>query len=603
MKRKGTVGLSVLGAWSLLIVGAKAEIRTVTYQKWDDCVELTNGAARIIVAPSAGGRVVHYNRDNGPNFFLGGYQIDIGPELEYPPAHQPLWSGRYEVEKIGPLSVRLISPKDEATGVQIVKVLELAESGAGLVVRQMMKNVGSKEIAYCLWDRTLTGATYGLFELNPKSRFPARWSIRQGESRSYRYDGASPSSPRVKIIGDLLITVPGKKMEKVGADSVAGWIAGFRDGWLYVKQFPVYPNADYADGGNSVEFWVDPAGTRTEIEPLSPKVRLQPGESYSFDERWDLQRVEETIVGADDIPKLLPTIRKMAQLPKGSADDKTSSDAARPAPLGVFAKPNLVAWCIVPFDVKKRGPEERAQMLKRLGISRFAYDYRAEHIPTFDQEMQMLKKYGIELTAFWFPGSTPQKNKESQIILDLLRRHKITTQLWVSMGDPAPKSQQAEKVEAGAAVIRAIAEEAAKIGCTVALYNHGGWYGEPENQIAIIQQVKLPNVGIVYNFHHGHDQMDRFPDLLKKMQPYLLAVNLNGMIEDGPKKGKMILPLGQGGRELGMLKVIQASGYSGPIGILNHRADVDAEQGLRENLEGLRGLLKQMGDDKAGQTY
>jgi hypothetical protein len=29
----------------------------------------------------------------------------------------------------------------------------------------------------------------------------------------------------------------------------------------------------------------------------------------------------------------------------------------------LFAKSNLVAWCIVPFDAKKRGPEERAHML------------------------------------------------------------------------------------------------------------------------------------------------------------------------------------------------------------------------------------------------
>src|SRR5688572_17767316 len=42
----------------------------------------------------------------------------------------------------------------------------------------------------------------------------------------------------------------------------------------------------------------------------------------------------------------------------------------------IFGKGNLVAWCIVPFDAKKRGPEERAEMLERLGIKRLAYDYR-----------------------------------------------------------------------------------------------------------------------------------------------------------------------------------------------------------------------------------
>ncbi len=29
----------------------------------------------------------------------------------------------------------------------------------------------------------------------------------------------------------------------------------------------------------------------------------------------------------------------------------------------IYAKDNLVAWCIVPFDAAQRGPEARAKML------------------------------------------------------------------------------------------------------------------------------------------------------------------------------------------------------------------------------------------------
>ncbi len=79
------------------------------------------------------------------------------------------------------------------------------------------------------------------------------------------------------------------------------------------------------------------------------------------------------------------------------------SVARSETPPDIFARENLVAWCIVPFDTKKRGPEERAAMLERLGIKRLAYDYRAEHIPTFDAELDALKNHGIELTAWWFP--------------------------------------------------------------------------------------------------------------------------------------------------------------------------------------------------------
>ena len=59
--------------------------------------------------------------------------------------------------------------------------------------------------------------------------------------------------------------------------------------------------------------------------------------------------------------------------------------AKRPSGRRLFAPDNLMAWCIVPFDAKKRGPEERAEMLKTLGLRRFAYDWRDEHLPTLDQ--------------------------------------------------------------------------------------------------------------------------------------------------------------------------------------------------------------------------
>jgi putative heme-binding domain-containing protein len=258
----------------------------------------------------------------------------------------------------------------------------------------------------------------------------------------------------------------------------------------------------------------------------------------------------------------------------------------------LFAPENLVAWCIVPFDAKKRGPEERAAMLEKLKFSKFAYDYRAEHIPTFDAELAALQKHKIELTAWWFPGSL---NPEARQILEVIARHKLRPQLWVTGGGAATKSaeERLARVKAEAARIRPIAEEAAKLGCTVGLYNHGGWFGDPENQIAIIEELKLPNVGIVYNQHHGHEHLARFPDLLKRMLPHLYVLNLNGMHTDGERRGAKIVPLGQGELDLALLKTIRDSGYRGPIGILGHTQD-DAEQRLQDNLDGLRWLEQQL---------
>ncbi len=267
-----------------------------------------------------------------------------------------------------------------------------------------------------------------------------------------------------------------------------------------------------------------------------------------------------------------------------------------PSSADPFSRDNLVAWCIVPFDAKDRSPEDRAAMLKRLGFKRFAYDWRDKHLPTFDRELEALKANDIELTAVWFPGGL---NKDGRFLLDTLAKHKVRTQLWVMLTDPAPGKMQDEKVKAAATQVEPIAREAMKHGHKVALYNHGGWGGEPENQLAVIGEVNLPNVGIVYNLHHGHDHLDRFPDLLKATRPHLLALNLNGMVKGGDKKGKKILPLGQGDLDLMVLKAIAANGYSGPIGILGHTDD-DAEERLRDNLDGLQWLLPQLAGKSAG---
>jgi putative heme-binding domain-containing protein len=263
----------------------------------------------------------------------------------------------------------------------------------------------------------------------------------------------------------------------------------------------------------------------------------------------------------------------------------------------LFARENLVAWCIVPFDSKNRSPQARAAMLEQLGFKRFAYDWRAEHIPSFDAEMESLAQKGIKLDAFWVaPG---ELNRESRIILDLLKRHGLKTRLWVLLdfgADRATGAEQERRVAAAAEKLRPLAEEAAKIGCSLALYNHGGWFGEPENQIAIIERLKsqeVENVGIVYNLHHGHDHLDRFGPLLGKMLPYLRTVCLNGMDKDGDRHGRKILPLGQGALDLELLRTICASGYQGPIGILGHTQD-DAEERLRDNLDGLDWLVPQL---------
>lgn len=260
----------------------------------------------------------------------------------------------------------------------------------------------------------------------------------------------------------------------------------------------------------------------------------------------------------------------------------------------LYDRQNLVAWCIVPFDAAKRGPEERAAMLERLGIRQLAYDWRAEHVPSFDEEVLAMQRHGVRITAWWV--APPDLSETNRRILDVARRHGLKLQFWVLTGDPDAALPQDEKVRRTAAALRPFAMAAQEIDCQVGLYNHGGWFGEPENQLAVLAQLQLPGVGLVYNLHHGHAHMPRFEDLLARMRPHLLALNINGMTADGDQKGRKILPVGAGELDLELLRIIERSGYRGPIGILNH-TDLDAEARLADNLAGLEWLVRRLHGD------
>lgn len=266
------------------------------------------------------------------------------------------------------------------------------------------------------------------------------------------------------------------------------------------------------------------------------------------------------------------------------------------APSGLFTMENLVAWCIVPFDAAKRGPRERAEMLAGLGFRRLAYDWRDEHIPAWDDEVAALRERRIELTAFWAPVNTaaPLDEPHWKQILALIERHQLKMQLWVMLNEGLLAGLPAEERAAQAAeILSRLARELSARGCRLGIYNHGGWCGEPDNMIAIVDALKArghANAGIVYNLHHGHDHLADLPSHLGRMREHLLCVNLNGMRAGGPK----ILPLGAGDDDGDLLRTIARSGYQGLIGILDHREDLDASESLGQNLDVLRRLQRQI---------
>jgi len=262
----------------------------------------------------------------------------------------------------------------------------------------------------------------------------------------------------------------------------------------------------------------------------------------------------------------------------------------------MFDQKNLIAWCIVPFDNQQRSPEQRVDMLKRLKFSQYAYDWRHQHLDSFASEIEIARKEHVSMSAVWLwidnnVDKVGQLSEDNERMLSILKGSGLRAQLWVGFNaNYFEGGDDDSRVVAGVEMIRYLRTRTNDFVTTLGLYNHGDWFGDPVNQVKIVRVLNDPKVGIVYNFHHGHEQVQHFAELVTSMKPYLVAVNINGM----KAGGSQILPVGSGDEEKGMLEILLKSGYRGPIGILGHIETEDVEQVLRRNLEGLRQVAKDL---------
>jgi sugar phosphate isomerase/epimerase len=229
-------------------------------------------------------------------------------------------------------------------------------------------------------------------------------------------------------------------------------------------------------------------------------------------------------------------------------------------------------------------------MLQRLGFSQYVWDWRQEHIKDLPAEITAARQHGIRMRGIWLwmderTDRVGQLNGSNRVIIDTAKQAGLPMEYWVGFHvNFFADLDDAAAVRKGAAMISYLREQVGPAG-TICLYNHGDWFGEPDNQLKIIRAAGPERLGIVYNLHHAEGQVSRFAELLPRMLPYLSAVNLNG-INPGARDSD-IITLGEGALERELIRALQHSGYTGSLGILGHTVGEDVEVVLRRNLAGL----------------
>jgi sugar phosphate isomerase/epimerase len=249
----------------------------------------------------------------------------------------------------------------------------------------------------------------------------------------------------------------------------------------------------------------------------------------------------------------------------------------------------------VAYDTLERTPNERIKMIKELGFKKYVYDWRDRHLNDSKDELKIAQENGIEVLGVWLwlnakRDSLHNLSVANERMFKIIEELELKTTIWVSLsGNFFKELNHKQSLKKAVRYIDFISEKAQKLNCNVALYNHSGWFGNPLNEIEIINALPQHNLSLVYNFHHGHNDVANFSSLSKQITPYLSAVNLNGM----HKSKEKIYPLGKGDYEREMITTLRKDGFNGPWGILGHVENTDVKIILERNLQGLNNLFKE----------
>ena len=308
-----------------------------------DALRLENGLVSALVVPEIGGRTLQFALGAHPFLFvneqLAGKRFtpaehqgdgsllswkNYGGDKTWPapqgweradqwpgPPDKVLDSGPYEASSESAderTSVTMRSNADERTGLRIERHLSMTAASSQLQLDLAFENVAARPVRWAIWDIAQldcehSGSDCWLYvPVDPDEARP--WHVLFGEENSQLRPGFRPGLFALNYQGIV---------GKIALRSPCGWLAfaDQRAEAVLCMQFPHEPDAEYPDGGATVECWtempgapspipIDSPGHILEAEVLGPLRTMQPGEQTQLNITWSAARCPGPVLAVND---------------------------------------------------------------------------------------------------------------------------------------------------------------------------------------------------------------------------------------------------------------------------------------------------------------
>lgn len=262
-----------------------------------ECVSLENKAIHLLVSHSVGPRVLSLRFAGGENIlaelpdfvtdcpgagtyhFYGGHRLWHAPEepsRTYLPDDSP-------VEIVVVENGLLVTQDVEArSGLQKSMEIRLPGDMAQVVITHRLSNQGLWPITTAAW--AITQFKTGGVAILPQA-CENTGTLPDRSLSLWPY--TNMSEPNVTWAQhSILVRANMETPFKVGFPNPRGWLAYWWDGTLFVKRAKYDAKSAYFDFGSSSECYCN--GQFIELETLSPIRTLEPGETATHVETWDL---------------------------------------------------------------------------------------------------------------------------------------------------------------------------------------------------------------------------------------------------------------------------------------------------------------------------
>jgi len=235
----------------------------------------------------------------GDYFVRGGHRLWYAPEA-FPRSYIPDNDGLTVEEVDG--AVRLWQSVEAPTGIRKSLEIRLLDNQPGVTLCHRLQNEGTEPIRLSAW--AITQMRLGGIVMLPQQVEPVDSDGLLPNRHLVLWPYTRWQDARLRLHDDyvLIEALPQAPAFKVGTLNLQGWIGYLRQGVLFLKRFQPHPDRPHADLCCNVEVYCNEYFI--ELETLGPLSRLEPGQSVTHIETWELYKslgVPQTPDGVRDL--------------------------------------------------------------------------------------------------------------------------------------------------------------------------------------------------------------------------------------------------------------------------------------------------------------